>query len=152
MNLSTSLLHGGYRGSKGMGNKKLIQEPARARPLNWLRQAGLFSSCWAGIAGHCKPGHIQTKSFQRLCKKNVPNSLVRWIALQIRQEIECSGQTWLYQYHIYTSFRPLMKTALWRWNFIQKLCSQDIHKWRFTYRFLIQIWRPWIARQNIANC
>jgi len=49
--------------------KELHWEPAQARPLNRLGPAGPFSSCWAGKAGHGKPGRIQTKSFQRSSKK-----------------------------------------------------------------------------------
>ena len=49
--------------------KELHREPARARPVNQLGPAGPFSSCWAGNAGHGKPGRIQTKSFQHSIKK-----------------------------------------------------------------------------------
>ena len=75
------------------------------------------------------------------------------IALQIRQEIECSGQTWLYLHHLCISLEPLNETALWMWNFYTEigLNFQEIPKWRFTYKILIQIWRPWIARTNITT-
>ena len=76
-----------------------------------------------------------------------------WIAMQMRQQIECSGHTGVFHLLLYIPFWPLKKIALWRWDFHTKiiLCSQDIHEWRFTRQILIQIWLPYIARRNIVN-